>query len=59
MIDKFRIWLYDRMRERSTQAAIIGLLPFIFKYNHMPEDMIRPLVDVIAAFLFSIAVTKG
>lgn len=59
MLDKFRIWFYDRIGERSTRVAIIGLLPFIFRYSGIPQDMIAPLVDVVAAFLLTAAITKG
>lgn len=52
-------WLKDRLKEKSTQAAIIGLLPVIFRYGNVPEYMIEPLVNVVSVFLISIIVTKG
>ena len=59
MFKKFKLYLYNRLRERSTQVAMIGLLPFILRYTNIPQDMINPIVNVVAAFLVTAVVTRG
>lgn len=59
MIKQIYNWFRLRLSERSTQVAIVGLLPILFKYINIPNDVIEPMVNLIIALLGVAIVTKG
>ena len=52
-------WLVDRLQEKSTMAALVGLVTSILHYTPLPTDIQNPLAGFLAAILVSFAATKG
>jgi len=52
-------WVRDRLSEKTTLAALTGLIGLLLQRINIPEDIIPYLVSLIMAALVSFAVTKG
>ena len=52
-------WLKQRLHEKSTLAALTGLVTALLPYLGVPTDLQTPLASFLGVVLMSFAVTEG
>lgn len=52
-------WVKERLQEKSTQTALVGLLTVLLPYLHVPVEVQAPLATFLVTFFFAVSVTKG
>lgn len=52
-------WLKERLSEKSTQTALVGLSIACLELINIPKDILYQLQGFLTAFLIQSAATKG
>lgn len=52
-------WLKQRLQEKSTITALIGLVSISLSYTKLPIDLVNSLVGILSALLLTSATTEG